>query len=308
MIITLLKDKNLYEKYSNKFTFHFIPILNPEGYIISSSTVLKNLAGMGKKELEKIATEYLLAYNQDDYLSMQGKCIEKRYKKVLTSSVMNIEDRFLRKSVKNILKKCNLKEDVLSVWAANGKGVDINSNSIHRFKEIKALRKKQKYALLRYNDILVTKPSPMSYPGKSIFEKRVPENLGLYKYIKEIYNFKEDTCESLLAILSYHSTGGEIYGFCDEEFADTSNILIQNIGMNEYAKHTGYTLINETLKYGVMDYYRVAISKVCTLTIELSKKNANPIGHLSNISSFLEEIISNKKAIFSTIDRLNEVL
>lgn len=308
MIITFLKDKMLYEKYSSKYTFHFIPILNPEGYIISSSNVIKNINGLNNKKLEDLATEYLLAYNQDDYISLQGKCIEKRYKKVLDSSLMNIEDRFLRKSVKNILKKCNLKEDILPIWSANGKGIDINSNSILKFKEIKALRKSQKYASLRYNDILVTRPSPMSYPGKNIFEKRVPENLGLYKYIKEIYNLKDNSDENLLAIFSYHSTGGEIYGFCDEEFADNSNILIQNIGMNEYAKHTGYSLINETLKYGVMDYYRVALSKVCTLTIELSKKNANPIGFLSNIPSFLEEILDNKKAVFSTIDRLNEIL
>lgn len=304
-IISLLKDNELYEKYSNNYTFHFIPILNPEGYIISTSNVLKNTSNLSKKELEKLATEYLLAYEQDDYLSMQGKCLDKKYKKILTSSILNIENRFLRKSVKNILKRCNLNEDVLPIWSANGKGIDINSNSIHRFKEIKSLRKAQKYGPLRYNDIKTTIPSPLSFPGNATFEKRVPENLGLYKYIKEIYNLKDDTDESLLAIFSYHSTGGEIYGFCDKEFADKSNIQVQLTGMNEYSKCTNYSLINESLKYGVMDYYRVALSNVCSLTIELSKKNGNPIGFLSNIESFLNEINDNKNALLNTIDKIN---
>ena len=307
VIISLLKDKELYEKYSDTYTFHFIPLLNPEGYIISTSNVLKNTLNLNQKELEKLATEYLLAYDQDDYLSMQGKCLDKKYKKVLKSSLLNIENGLLRKSVKNILKKCNLNEDVLPIWSANGKGIDINSNSIHRFKEIKALRKSQKFGPLRYNDIKTTIPSPMSFPGVATFEKRVPENLGLYKYIKEIYNLKDDTDESLLAIFSYHSTGGEIYGFCDKEFADKSNIQIQSLGMNEYSKYTNYSLVNESLKYGVMDYYRVALSNVCSLTIELSKKNANPIGFLSNIESFLNEIRDNKKALLNTIDKLNSI-
>ena len=97
VIISFLKDKELYEKYSNTYTFHFIPLLNPEGYIISTSNVLKNTLNLNKKELEKLATEYLLAYDQDDYLSMQGKCLDKKYKKVLKSSLLNIENGLLEK-------------------------------------------------------------------------------------------------------------------------------------------------------------------------------------------------------------------
>lgn len=76
--------------------------------------------------------------------------------------------------------------------------------------------------------------------------------------------------------------------------------------MYEYSLNTKYTPVNEKLKYGVMDYYRVALDNVCTLTIELSKA-ANPIGYLSNIDTFLEEIKNNKKAVLSTIDRLYNV-
>ena len=72
--------------------------------------------------------------------------------------------------------------------------------------------------------------------------------------------------------------------------------------------NTGYTKINEKLKYGVMDFYRVALDNVCSLTIELSKVNANPIGYLSNIDNFKDEIIANKKALIKTIDKVSNIL
>lgn len=305
LMTTLLVNKDLYNEYSKKYSFHFIPILNPEGYIISSSNVLPNLKNLSSEDIEKLACNYLTSYEQDDYLSLQGKYIDKKYKKVLKSSILNINDRNLQLSVKKILRNCKLQDDVLPIWSANGMGYDINSNSIHKFKEIKNLRKKQKYAALRYNDIPVTKPSPMSYPGNKTFDKKVPENLGLYKYIKRIYSLKDLSDEKLIAVFSYHSTGGEIYGFPDIEYANKNQIDIQAIGMHEYSKYTKYTLINEKQKYGLMDFYRVALDNVCSLTIELSKVNANPIGFLSNISNFLEEIKANKKAVFFTIDKLS---
>ena len=304
-ILTLLQNDTLYDEYCSKYTFHFIPILNPEGYIISSCNVLANLSTLNNEEIEKFATNYLQCYEQDDYLALQGKCIDKKYKKAILSSISNISDLNLQKSVKKILKDCKLTENVLPVWSSNGVGVDINSNSIHKFNEIKKLRLTQKCGKLRYNDIPVTVPSPMSYPGNCTFDKRVPENLGLYKYIKSIYSLKDYSDERLISIFSYHSTGGEIYGFPDLQYANKKQIDIQSIGMTEYSNYTNYSPINEKLKYGVMDFYRVALDNVCSLTIELSKVNANPIGFLSNINSFLKEIIDNKKAVLATINKIS---
>ncbi len=307
-ILSLLNNQELYNEYSKKYTFHFIPILNPEGYIISTSNVLANISKLTTEELEKFATNYLQCYEQDDYLALQGKVLDKRYKKAIKSSIDNIPNTNIQKSVKNILKSCKLDESVLPIWSANGLGLDLNSNSIHKFKEMKKLRKLQKVGKLRYNDIPVTKPSPLSYPGNRTFDKRVPENVGLYKYIKTIYSLKDISDEKLTSIFSYHSTGGEIYGFCDLAYANKKQIEIQSAGMLEYEKYTGYKPINEKLKYGVMDFYRVALDNVCSLTIELSKVNANPIGYLSNIDNFTKEIIVNKNALIKTIDKVSNIL
>ena len=307
-ILSLLNNEELYNEYSKKYTFHFIPILNPEGYIISTSNILANISKLSDEELEKFATNYLQCYEQDDYLALQGKILDKKYKKAIQSSVQNIPNIYMQKSIKKILKSCKLDESILPIWSANGLGIDLNSNSIHKFKEMKKLRKIQRVGKLRYNDIPVTKPSPLSYPGSRTFDKRVPENVGLYKYIKTIYSLKDISDEKLTSIFSYHSTGGEIYGFCDLAYANKKQIEIQAIGMLEYEKYTGYEKINEKLKYGVMDFYRVALDNVCSLTIELSKVNANPIGYLSNIDNFKKEIINNKKALIKTIDKVSNIL
>ena len=68
-----------------------------------------------------------------------------------------------------------------------------------------------------------------------------------------------------------------------------------------YSKITSYTQINEKLKYGIMDFYRIALEGTVSLTIELSKINANPIGPFSNLENLNYEFILNKNAIINVI-------
>lgn len=301
-LVNLGKDSDLL----NNYTFHLIPILNLEGYIISSSNVLKNLPVNSIEYLEKLSKKYLEIYNRDDEIALTGKKCPKLLYNVLKSSVCNINNINMKRSVINILRECNLTESVLPVWSANGVGVDPNSNSIHCFREIVALRKKQKFAYLRYNDIPVTKPSPMSYPGVGTF-CNCPENYSLYNYIKGLYTMNSNTlCEDrLIAIFSYHSTGGEIYGFPAEKCMDKEKKEFYEIGMEKYRKKTDYQIMFPETKYGVMDYYRDTLNDVLCLTIELSKLNANPIGPFADIKKLNQEIIDNKKAIVNTINWLS---
>lgn len=303
-IATLLLDDNIYDYFSSKYTFHFIPLLNPEGFVISSSQVYYNLKKSDNKCLQEISKIYLDAYNLDDKISKQGSKKEKLYKSILRTSCKLIENPAMCSSVNNILKNCNLTSKILPVWAANGLGVDPNSNSIHRFNEMQLLRKKWKYSKLRYNDIPVTIPSPMSYPGKKPFDKSCKENIFLYNYLTNLYFNSPLKKEKLLAVFSYHSTGGEIYGYPDKCIASNENIFLHNKAIDIYSNITGYTAIDEDLKYGVMDFYRAYLNNTVSLTIELSKLNGNPIGPFANLNSLTEEFINNKKAILATIDNL----
>ena len=303
-ILTIILNDNLYSYLSQKYTFHFIPLLNPDGYIISSSQVYFNLKDLSCKEIEDISKTYLDAYNLDDKLAKENKKYEKLYKSVLRTSCNLIKNNNMIYSVNRILKNCNLDSKVLPIWSANGIGVDPNSNSIHRFCEMNILRNKWKYSRLRYNDIPVTCPSPMSYPGQKSLGKDSPENVFLYKYITNLYFNLPKQNEKLIAIFSYHSTGGEIYGYPDKCISSKENIQLHNKAMKIYSDITGYTPIDEDLKYGVMDFYRAYLNNTVSLTIELSKLNANPIGPFAKLDSLFEEFNNNKRAILSVIENI----
>ncbi len=301
-ILTILNDDELYEKYSKYYTFHIIPILNPEGYIISTSNVCQNVKGLTTTEFEELAKEYLKKYNLDDEIAKKNIKANKEHRNVLKTSTEYIPDEKLRKNVERILKNCNLSSSVLPTWSANGMGIDLNRNSIHNFKQAKKLANKKKFANLRYNDIPTTKPSPIGYPGDFPFDTRCPENLALHKYINSLYNLNYTTTdEKFIAIFSFHSTGGEIYSSPDKDHATNNKIACYAGVMKKYSSYTGYEIMDEEIKYGIMDYYRISLKKVYALTIELSKLNGNPIGPFANINSLLSEIQNNKIAILNTL-------
>lgn len=288
-LLSILNNKELQKEY----TFHIIPVLNPEGYIISSSNVIANISSLNEYEFEMLATKYMNIYNKCDKLALQGQKIKCGFYAVLNSNLDNIDNFYMKKNVKRILNSCKLSECVLPIWTANGFGVDQNSNSIHKFREMKALREKQKCAALRYNIIPVTLPSPMSYPGEFTFDRSL-ENLSLYRYI---YSLKEKF--DLKYVFSFHSTGGEIYGY--PETTNEKKMDMYSEAMNIYSSITGYKVINEKLKYGVMDYYRKYLNNTICLTIELSKFNGNPIGPYSDLVCFEDDIIKNRRAVIEVI-------
>lgn len=299
----ILNNKD-YIKYLDTYCFYIIPILNPEGYVISSSNVINNISNLSPDEFEKYCTKYLGLYNKDDYNAINfDKKYNKLYKTLMKCSVKYIDDIKLENMVKNILKNCNLDESVLPIWSSNGMGIDINANSIHKFNIIYNQRIKQKFAKMRYNDIPTDRPSPTGYPGKMQFDKHCPENLALYKFILKLYsnNINKINKNRLIAFFSYHSTGGQIYGFPDKNLSGVNQYIYISNAMKNYSKYTSYELMDEELKYGLMDYYRIVLKNISSLTIELSRLNANPIGPFSNILNLEKEFNQNIQAIFYTL-------
>ena len=307
-ILTLLNDNELYDKYNKIYTFHIIPILNKEGYMISTSNILETTNTLSNSKLEKLASKYLELYNLDD--DMASKCIisDKKYRNIFKTSTEYIPDIRLRKNVEKILNCCRLNSNVLPTWSSNGMGIDLNRNSIHKFKLAKKTSCKKKCGPLRYNDIPITKKSPIGYPGKIPFDPECPENLLLHKYINTIYNYNynKNVKDKLIAIFSFHSTAGEIYGVPDCTYVHNHVISSYMDVMQKYSSYTGYKIIDENLKYGIMDYYRVILKNVYALTIELSKLNGNPIGPLANLDEFKNEIQLNKIAIFNTLNYISK--
>lgn len=300
-IYTIICESENYKKYLDEYTFHIIPILNPEGYIISSSNVLYNTKDMNINILENYCKKYLELYDQDDINAEKGLKCNKLYKTLMTTSCDFIPYLNLRNNVDKILKNCNLDSSILPVWQTNGMGIDINANSIHEFGNMKKLKNRLKCAGLRYNDIPMNKPSPNGFPGDKILDKRCPENIALYNFITNIYNKG-----NLKLFISYHSTGGEIYGYPDSRLANANQQKIILDGIDYYSYYTKYTPINEKIKYGVMDYYRICLENTVTLTVELSKLNGNPIGPFSSIQNINREFTDNINSIFYTLGRISK--
>lgn len=298
---TLVCENDRYTKYLDEYTFHIIPILNPEGYIISSSTVLHNTEGMNMNVLQNYSKKYVQLYEQDDANAEKNMKCEKLYKTLMTTSCEFISNVELRNNVDKILKECNLDNRVLPVWQTNGMGIDINANSIHEFENMKKQKNKSKYGKLRYNDIPVNIPSPNGFPGDKIFDRRCPENIALYNFVNSLYSKKQ-----LKLFISYHSTGGEIYGYPDCHLVSQNQYKTIVDGLDYYSFYTKYTPINESVKYGVMDYYRTSLENTITLTVELSKFNGNPIGPFSNIAYLNKEFTDNINSIFYTLDRISK--
>ncbi len=307
-IRNILNNKTKYIDKLNTYTFHIIVIHNPEGYVISSSNILRNISKITEQEFKLLCNRYLKAYNMDDKNAKQFPFVcRKLYKNVIKCSTNNIINLSMKNKVIKIIKNCCLDERILIIWSSNGMGIDPNANSIHQFENMKRKKNKQKFGILRYNDITITRPSPHNYYGSCPFDKNCPENILLYKYITNMYNnmnIKKMDNNRFIAFFSYHSTGREIYYCPDEKFADDKQISFHQKFAKLYSNKTGYELINEKTKYSVMDYYRIALRSVLTLTIELGK-NANPIGPFSEANEKIQkEIKDNISAIFYTLDNI----
>lgn len=300
-IYTIVCENENYKRFLDEYTFHIIPILNPEGYIISSSNVLYNTKDMSINILENYCKKYLELYNQDDTNAEKGLKCNKLYKTLMTTSCDFIPYLNLRNNVDKILKNCNLDSSVLPVWQTNGMGIDINANSIHEFGNMKKLKNRLKYAGLRYNDIPMDRPSPNGFPGDKLFDKRCPENIALYNFVTNIHSKG-----NLKLFISYHSTGAEIYGYPDSKLANANQQKIILDGIDYYSYYTKYIPINEIIKYGVMDYYRICLENTVTLTVELSKLNGNPIGPFSSIQNINREFTDNINSIFYTLGRISK--
>lgn len=301
--------KNLDE---NKFTFHFIPLQNPEGFIISTS-VIKTIINdnMSLEEIEKICKEYYLNYRQDDINSKKSniqdvklhqqmfenvtyKCIPKKYKKI-------------RESIKEMYKDKRLPKGSLICFRANSSGIELNRN-VRFNKGIRDIKEqKSVYGLNRYNNIPTTIKGPLGIPCIDVdnfsYEN---ENILLFNILDKLFNEKK-YCGCLL----FHSTGGEIYHkpifeSYENNYDDKLKEKISNRNLHlalEYQKHTGYNLTdNNDKEFNSFDgYLRTLYPNI--LLIELSKMGGNPIGPYGDIkNNYIPTIENNLKATRNVIE------
>jgi len=282
-------------------TIHFIPILNPEGYIVNTSAIMNKLSKNNSYEKTiKFCYDFYQKYKIDNITPLKDiklhqlmfndtnyKCIDSNYK-------------LLKEQVKEILS--NHPKGSIIDWASNGHGIDLNSNSIN--KQVREFEyNKQK----PYNNIRLDIPSPIGYPGQNnnLNFKEEIEISSLKKLFNEL-----NKNNNLLGYFNYHSIGGLIYQRpeTDNLFFTTYNYLLSKF----YQEHT----IKNNNKYQIITNKENKITSVNdtlritypgNLLIELSPMMGNPIGVFGDINNFNTTINSNIASFIYTMNNLEDI-
>ncbi len=212
-VIKLMEDinpkNNVWSDILKEFKIHFIPILNPEGYLISTSAIRQLIPRqMEQEEVQKICKQYYLAYREDDVNPKTVKRFQKMFENI---DYTCIPEKYhdLRESVKNIFEKYpDLPKGCLQMWSSNGNGVDIQANSKYNPQIDKIMANKKIYMKSkRFDNIDISHPGPINCPfdREQGFKTEI-ETKAITELLEEL-NEKD----KLFLYLNYHSTGGMIY-------------------------------------------------------------------------------------------------
>ncbi len=334
---------NLMENISNKtdswksilkvFKLHFVPILNPEGYLITTSAVRKLIPrDMSQDEAEKICKHYYNVYRQDDMkeLNEQDEILDtnlKRHQKMFEGvDYTCISEKYsnIRDSVKSIFDRYqDLPKWCLHTWNANGNGIDIQANSIYNPKITNILQGETLFMnSLRYSNIDISHPGPINCP----FDRE--KGFKIENETAAIFNLLEslDRTGSLFAYLNYHSTGGIIFqrpsippenlNISQHEMTkkEIINYMFAKLYADKTYKNTGldgegrdkreltkYVIKSQsTYATSSNDIFRLIYPQ--DLLIELSAMGGNPIGPYGDIAgNYTNTIKSNLDAVRYTL-------
>lgn len=280
------------------FTFHFIPLLNIEGYIVSTSAIRALLPrNSSEEEIENFSKQYFLAYHQDDINSLKNKNdkSQKLHQKIFDKVTYEcIPDTFpnLKKSIKEIYSDHSIPRGSIVIHRGNGKGEETNRSLLgHVLKD-----ENSAYETNRYNNINRDIPGPLGV----IPDNTLLENKFLRKLITKLYN-NGNYCGTLL----YHGTGGLVFSKVSDEDEELFDFelneayeenkymyqVINRILARKYHNDTKYIMSNGLEKRGyeiiktstLKDEDEILRQKFpAILTIELSYMGGNPIGPLGD--------------------------
>ena len=328
----IINKKDDYKDIFKQYTLDFIPVVNPEGYVITTTAIRKLIPRKcSLQEVEKIATNYKEAYKYDEVverkrkengLDSDHKSI-KEYQKMFENVTYNdIPDKYLKikKKLKELYEKFSIPKGTMISWAANANGIDLNANTKYNRHLNDIKDNKDLYLSLRYSNIKYSNPGPMNCPWNKEKEFELEkENTYIWNYLEELYLKNE-----LTAIFNYHSAGALI-DHRPSKIADDlkdRNINLQKQSLNNYVlakiyqsktysdkhnpKGTRYTLLNSASEIGTQNgLYRTIYP--LDILIELSSIVANPLGPYSDLENDYQSTMeSNFNALIKSIRSIDK--
>lgn len=308
-----------------EFRLHLIPMLNPEGYLISSYAIRKLIPReMSQEEAEKIAKKYYIAYKNDDINENIEKEHLTMFENIDYTCIPN-EYENIKNSLKEIFEKYpDLPKNCLHIWSANANGVDIQANSSYNPKISKIFNDEDIYMeARRHNNLNISHPGPINCP----FDKE--KGFKVEKETLAITNLLDSLQErgKLFAYINYHSTGGLIFQrpstipegmkINKEDIVkkQITNYMLAKTYQDKTYKNTGFdengNNRRENSKYNIYtkesratssnDIFRLNYPQ--NLLIELSGMGGNPIAPYGDIEgNYTNAIHSNLDAVKYTLD------
>lgn len=290
----LVKNNIVFED----LTIHFIPILNPEGYVVISSAIKEKLGkNATDNEITKFCFDYYKAYREDTRNKESSiKQHQKLFEDINEKAIK--EYSILKDSVGEILIP-HPKGSIID-WASNGSGIDLNSNTKENIKEPKTYNKS-----LAYNNLRVDIPSPIGHPGNNQsknFTQEV-EVISLQQLLDKLKN-------SCTMFLNYHSVGGLIYQRPenDDKFITSYNYILSKFYQENTIKNASkYDIVKGQSGRAISVNDQLRQKYPGNILVELSPMGGNPIGPFGDPNNIKNTIESNIYSFIYTMSNLDKI-
>lgn len=305
-VVRLMEDMAKDAEFKkDEYTLDFIPIVNPEGYLITTS--MQDLyLGDNTTEEEKIleAKTYWASYRADATIPAKVRngelpetaMLEKKSYQALFDNV-NLEEYLkdypkIKESVLNIVQKNNYPVGVMAAWSANASGIDLSQNVPYN-PAIKTLLEADGpvYNHLAYANTRKDIPGPVNTPCRNLehftFEA---ENLAMLNFMEELNAKKE---EEIIAYFNYHSVMGKMYQRPVKEDwllklynIDYEKKVIENyVSSRIFRSGNAYDIIESEDPYSYINEF-LRLRYGIDIQVELSRMGSNPIGPLADPEVF----------------------
>ena len=279
-------------------TIHFIPMLNPEGYVVISSAIKEKL-GKNSTDSEKIkfCFDYYKAFRNDTINKDNPfKQHQKLFEEINSSSIR--DHNILKDAVGEILIP-HPKGSIID-WASNGNGIDLNSNTAVNIKKDKELNKSA-----AYNNLRLDIPSPIGHPGNNQsknFTQEV-EVISLQQLLDKLKN-------SCTIFLNYHSVGGLIYQRPenDDKFITSYNYILSKFYQENTIKNASkYDIVKGQSGRAISVNDQLRQKYPGNILVELSPMGGNPIGPFGDPNNIKNTIESNIYSFIYTMSNLDKI-
>lgn len=312
----------------NEYTYHILPLLNPEGYLITSSAVRTKIPrDMELDDAEKICRDYYLAYRRDDQeaIARKKEGLEpdrvnlKNYQRMFSDvdySCISQKYSNIGDSVKKIYERYpDLPKGSIVTWDANADGIDIQANMLSESLINKMFNGMHSYGVNRYNNIDCSHPGPMNCG--------MDREVGFYETIetKAISGLLEklNNRGTLVGYNNYHSTGGVVYHrpsrsgngvHIDNDLYWQK--IVNNVCLAYSYKYGTYKNIDDidNSKYGLVNGVQSGVATTTNdvfrmkypadLLIELSGMGGNPIAPYGDIKGNYTNLMTSNIQAFKS--------